>query len=46
VQAKRRLVGVLVLLTTATATTRSSADGYYSGTTGARAAVRGGAFTA
>jgi long-subunit fatty acid transport protein len=40
------LAGVLVLFATATATTRARADGYFSGTSGARAAGRGGAFTA
>jgi len=43
---ERYLARVLVLFIAANATTRVRADGYFSGTTGARAAGRAGAFTA
>lgn len=43
---ERCLLGVLVLLATASAANRARAEGYFSGTSGARAAGRGGAFVA
>ena len=43
---ERFVFGVLVLFATASVATRARADGYFSGTSGARAAGRGGAFVA